>query len=125
MVEQTFEGLEMSEDEQANARELEGWAKRIVNLQVTIEEAEAEIKRIKEQILKRYEPGSHAAGALTVQVREGAKRLNVEKFMKAYPAVKHARFYELKPKMSAIREEVPPAALATYQTASKPSVVVQ
>lgn len=125
MIEQMFEGLEESEDEQAKARELEGWAKRIVNLRVTIEEAEAEIKRIKEQILKKYESGSYAAGALTVQVREGAKRLNAEKFMKAYPAARHARFYELKPKMSAIREEVPPAALASFQTASKPSVVVQ
>ena len=78
-------------------------AKRIALLQVRIEECQMEIDQIKQRILDTHEPGSYEADELTVQVREGAKRLDAKKFMSAFPASDKPEFYELKPALSVIK----------------------
>ena len=84
-----------------------------------------EIDQIKQRILDTHEPGSYEADELTVQVREGAKRLDAKKFMNAFPASDKPEFYELKPALSVIKKHIAPAELEQYQTTSKPSVIVK
>lgn len=100
-------------------------AKRIALLQSRISECETEIAQIKQHILETHEPGSYEADELLVQVREGSRRLDERKFMKAYPASKYPDFYQLKPHTKNIKNAIAPADLDAYQTVSKPTVVVK
>jgi hypothetical protein len=100
-------------------------AKRIALLQARIEECQTEIDQIKQRILDTHEPGSYEADELTVQVREGAKRLDAKKFMNTFPASDKPEFYELKPALNVIKKHIAPTELEQYQTTSKPSVIVK
>jgi hypothetical protein len=123
----TDQAIEDFKRELAQEDELEliDQSRRIVTLQAEIEEREAEISEIKTRILAAHEPGSYTAGKLTVQVREGAARLDARKFTEAFPAAQYPTYYKIQPNTTEIRKAISENDLAQYQVQGKPSVVIK
>ncbi|RSX53965.1 hypothetical protein D2E25_0271 [Bifidobacterium goeldii] len=100
-------------------------AQRIAIIDNQIKELQEERESIKQQILVSHPtPGTYEAGALTVTVKNGARRLDARKLEKAYPADKYPQLYKNALDTKMVRQQFAPAALEAYQTASSPTVVV-
>lgn len=112
-------------DKQESELELVAQSRRIVTLQAEIEERQSEIDEIKTRILATHEPGTYAAGDLSVQVREGAARLDAKKFGAAFPAGQFPIYYKVQPNTSEIKKAISENDLAQFQVQGKPSVVIK
>ncbi|NEG90583.1 hypothetical protein [Bifidobacterium aerophilum] len=100
-------------------------AQRIAVIDSQIKELMEERDDLKSQILMSHpDPGSYEAGALTVTVKTGAKRLDPRKLEQAYPADKYPQLYKATLDTKAVRSQFAPAALEAYQTTGNPTVVV-
>lgn len=100
-------------------------AQRIAIIDSQIKDLTEERDDLKTQILVSHpHPGSYTAGALTVTVKTGARRLDARKLEKAYPADKYPSLYKQTLDTKAVRDQFAPNALTDYQTAGTPTVVV-
>ena len=111
-------------DEERQQRLLEAQAKRITDLQATIDNAKTEIDGLKAQILETHDIGTYEAGNLKVTVKKGAARLDSRKITKNFPAETFPQLYSTSLDAKAVHREFSPQALESYETHNAPSVVV-
>ncbi|BAQ32071.1 hypothetical protein [Bifidobacterium scardovii] len=117
-------GTAEPEDAERKARLLQAQAARIVELQGEIKTREDELESLKSQILDSHTPGTYQAGQLKVTVKNGPMRLDTAKLGKDYPATDYPQLYKSALDTRAVRGAFAPVALAGYQVAGKPQVVI-
>lgn len=100
-------------------------AERIAVLQDEIKTRQEEIDRLKTLILDSHPAGTYQAGSLKVQVKPGARRLDVRRFERAWPASEHPELWEVKPlSLSKIIEQIGRQGVADCIVSGKPTVVI-
>lgn len=99
-------------------------ANRIAIIHQQIDDLQAELAALQTQILQSHEPGTYQAGALTVTVKAGAKRLNLKLLAKDYPISDYPELYEDAISTKCVRAAFAPNALEPYLQQGNPTVVV-
>lgn len=112
-------------DEDRRMRLLAAQARRITVLQEEIRTRQDELDGLKTQILDQWAPGSYEADGLDVQVREGRRSVNANRFQKAFPAKAYPECYQLKPlPLSKLEKVLTERAMRPFTSIAKPTVVV-
>lgn len=103
--------------------DIERLAHEWAHLQAQIEPICDRIDEINQELRDNLDAGKHAAGNLTVEIRQGS-RFDKTAFTKAHPVTEHPDWYEAVPKLAAIKNALAPAELDSYYVPNKPSVVI-
>jgi isopenicillin N synthase-like dioxygenase len=78
---------------------------------VDIKRVQNEIDLLKGQIIEAWPTGTYKASDLKVQVKPGTQRLDVKRFMQAYPATSNPTLYKVTPDAQAARRTLGELAL--------------
>ena len=106
------------------ATDIEALAIEDVNLaaeQEAISERRAEIKAT---LRDNLDVGTYPAGAYRVQIKAGAKRLDLAKIERDFPVSASPELYSAKPDTAKVKHNIAGAALESYYVEGTPSVVI-
>ncbi|EGT4751832.1 hypothetical protein DD097_16295 [Clostridioides difficile] len=119
------ENVPVDVDERSKQNLLILQAKRLVDLQDTIQSMELEAEQIKQQILDTHEPGTYPADGVKVIVKAGVRRLDSAKLQHDYPAAEHPDLYKVALDSKAVKAHFSPLQLEDYQTVGARSVMIK
>ncbi|MBS6347107.1 hypothetical protein [Alloscardovia omnicolens] len=109
------ENVPVDVDERSKQNLLILQAKRLVDLQDTIQSMELEAEQIKQQILDTHEPGTYPADGVKVIVKAGVRRLDSAKLQHDYPAAEHPDLYKVALDSKAVKAHFSPIELDKYK----------
>lgn len=112
----------MTPEEQA---ELEQLAQEETKLAADADAIATRREEIKAILRDRLPVGTHTAGPYTIQVRNGAARLDTDTLMAAYPVVVHPEMYRPALVTAEVRKRIAPVDLEQYTVHGNPTVVVK
>ena len=72
--------------------------------------------QIKTILRDHLTPGTHDLAGVTVQVRQGARRLSTKALTDAYPVTEHVELYSLALDTAKVKDHLAPATLRGFQT---------